>query len=116
VACVSFGYANKEVLEMLDKRGRKLTVGDYLSAKDIERAINTHVEHEFQALRRPVMAYVTFQDQEGHERCLKNFETDRSYAGHPVWNKSKLTFSNCPLSVEQATEPTNIIWENLEVD
>lgn len=52
----------------------------------------------------PVGAFVTFESEEGINRCLKAAE-----------KKSPVRILGEPLQAQAATEPTNIIWENREV-
>ena len=66
-------------------------------------------KEEYDNLVRPVCAFITFEEEEGYQTAtrlkMKNSET-----GKPVPSKYKLL--NEDLYLEQATEPTNIIWEN----
>ena len=48
----------------------------------------------------PVGAFITFEEEEGYQRCLA------------LQDKSKVQILGQRMKVKPATEPTNIIWEN----
>lgn len=64
------------------------------------------------------MAFVTFLRQEGYERCCTYVETSKNLVGQVKQNPSgrKLEFLGKLLEVQAAQEPSDIIWENLEVE
>ena len=41
-------------------------------------------------IERPVSAFLTFTTQEGYERCLNNFETEKDWLGFPIFKKSSV--------------------------
>jgi hypothetical protein len=60
------------------------------------------------SLNRPVTAFLTFENEEGLNRCKKYDEIvshDDAYA-------SIRTLLDQPLNFKDAAEPTDIIWEN----
>jgi len=56
---------------------------------------------------RPVSAFLTFENEEGLNRCLNYNETIQD----PMYEEYK-TFLGEELEIEEASEPTDIIWEN----
>ena len=65
---------------------------------------------------KPVSAFVTFTNQEGVDRCLKNFETSKTFFGSfSKLNEKSLTCEKVRLPVFSAPEPSDIVWENYEV-
>tara|TARA_B110000285_G_C15133473_1_gene625241 strand:- start:1883 stop:2074 length:192 start_codon:yes stop_codon:yes gene_type:complete len=62
---------------------------------------------------RPVQAYVTFKYQNGMERCINHFETEYTLLGKPIPPEDPLKMLGETLHVSEASEPSNIIWENL---
>lgn len=58
---------------------------------------------------RPVAAFITFETQEGYERAC-NLKGTRNWKEQLV--SAKHSFMGEPLAMQEAPEPTNIIWEN----
>jgi hypothetical protein len=57
---------------------------------------------------RPVTAFLTFENEEGLNRAQNYNEAvhaDETFA-------EIRTLLGCPLSIDEASEPTDIIWEN----
>ncbi len=65
----------------------------------------------------PVVAFVTFNSQEGYERCINHMESTKNFYGEPIYNESGHGFKlfDEEQEVYAANEPSNIIWENLEI-
>lgn len=60
----------------------------------------------YDALTRPVCAFITFAEEEGYQTGLRFEEPeDKEKCKNPILLGEPLWFSD-------ATEPTNIIWEN----
>lgn len=66
--------------------------------------------HEDDILR-PVTAFITFETQEGHERALKY---EKKF--YPWQRGESKTLLGEKLILEQAEEPSDIIWENRHVN
>lgn len=65
----------------------------------------------------PVTAFVTFNSQEGLERCVNHMGCEKDLFGSPVYNPSGngLRLLGEEQEVFEASEPSDIIWENLEI-
>lgn len=48
------------------------------------------------------------------ERCINHFKTEYSYFGTPIPPKEPLQLFGITLNCAEASEPSNIIWENLQ--
>ena len=59
-------------------------------------------------LIKPVAAFITFETQEGYERACNI----KPYTTWSMKVKSTVRFMGTYLYFNEATEPTNIIWEN----
>lgn len=70
-------------------------------------------------MRRPVMAFVTFETQEGVERCIKyarKGNLSRTTADKLKMKGSHLiSILNENIGINLPSEPTDILWENLSV-
>ena len=103
---ISYGYQNGEVIKMLKERGT--LIGNGKSCKKLEKEIMETVYKDSLKITTPVRAFITFRTHEGFERCNK-------YIGK---SKNKLVmymFDKYPVHFKLAPEPSNIIWENLEI-
>jgi hypothetical protein len=76
------------------------------------RVINKQIDEaktkNLERFNRPVTAFLTFENEEGLNRCLNYNETvmgDESYADYR-------TLLGEELDIDGASEPTDIIWEN----
>jgi hypothetical protein len=47
------------------------------------------------------------------ERCINHFETEYTFLGKPIPPEDPLKMLGETLHVSEASEPSNIIWENL---
>jgi len=62
----------------------------------------------------PVTAFITFASSEGYERCAKYlFKED--ILGKQNKNCKKLKLLGEEVVLSAAPEPSNIVWENLDV-
>lgn len=90
---------------MLKKRG--LFIGGCKPVKKFEKEIMDKVMTNYDLIQTPVRAFITFRTHEGYERCCKFMSNQK--------NAKKMTIFGQPVQFREATEPSNIIWENLEV-
>ena len=69
---IQFGYSNSKLINLLKKRGRLITDGEFDKVKKLEVTINNKLSkgRNYEKFKRPVMAFVTFKNQEGYERCV----------------------------------------------
>lgn len=112
VACISFGFRNMEIINFLITRGTALANGKLKLVRQWDETINKQISYKREVLQQPVVAFVTFQTQEGFERCEKHlFKESR----HGDKKKKGLSLLGCPADIKEAPEPSNIIWENLSI-
>ena len=116
IACIAFGYKNRSVIQLLKLRGTALAQGHFKKIRPIDTRISKILTEEGSKIVTPVSAFITFNTQEGYERC-NNSLFIRTTAGLKNKNRDQ-TFtlmSQSKPEVQDAPEPTNVIWENLEV-
>lgn len=95
---------------------------DLQKVHQVEQEIYTNVLYNCEKYQRPVHAFVTFQTQEAYERCLSEFSNGQSYYQtclklcQPKNQEDKLQILGSDLILKEATEPSDIIWENLATD
>ena len=73
---------------------------NWAGLRKISEALDKVKTKQYSNLRIPVGAFITFESEEGFQRCLA------------LKNKSKVQILGQKFQVKEATEPTNIIWEN----
>jgi hypothetical protein len=118
IACIFFAYANSSLIEVLKRRGNNLVNGKLHQMYKTEDMINQLIHERHEEFKRPVKAFVSFNSQEGHERCMEYVFTTKNFLGQVIYNESlyALTLLDEKLEVKEATEPSDLIWENLQVD
>ena len=72
------------------------------------------IENQYDKLVTPIKAYISFTNQEGYERCVKRLSCEDTI-GNKNKYKVEMKILDQDIRIVAATEPTNIIWENLEV-
>lgn len=81
---------------------------------DTDAKLNALLNDNKEKLDRPVCAFVTFTTQEAKERAMKYY-CKLNENGTPNGDCTDGLISNgMSLFVEDAPEPSNIIWENLQ--
>lgn len=75
--------------------------GEWKKVEKISKKLNKLKNSKLEKLTKPVSAFVTFETEEGYLRALKSTEN--------------ITLLGERAVMTQASEPTNIIWENREV-
>lgn len=74
------------------------------------------MRHNYELFNTPVSALVTFNTQEAAERCGKFFYKKDSFTGKANPDHRFLTIDTVELDVTEAPEPSDIIYENFEIE
>ena len=150
IASIYFAYGNKEVYKGLFQRGQMLAKGKidpWLITPGIaivEDKLNKKIDQDkyYREFIKPVTAFVTFKYQNGMERCINSFESDKNFFDGPIFREEKeyetknglevpkkdknnkqmtikgtrsaIEMLGIPFECKEAPEPSNIIWENLQ--
>ena len=114
VAAVSIAYQNGQIIDLLRARGTHITNGNLKAIPEIDNKVNLLFLTQSEKLTTPVTAFITFTTQEGYERCSE-FLSGRLHTGLPNPKKRSFEFLGEQAQIADAPEPTNVIWENLEV-
>lgn len=95
------------------RRGRLLENARFDEIKGVEDEINRMLLKDADRFQVPIYAFVIFTNQEAYERCQNYLQAEINGS----INSEKVPFQILgePAVFQEATEPTNIIWENLEV-
>ena len=80
--------------------------------REVEKKINDFKNEHYDDLTRPVCAFITFEEEDAYI-IAQNFEPKTNWLGRVFPSHKQLL--NQDLYFTEATEPTNIIWENRHV-
>ena len=117
IAHISYAYNNRNLLMLLLKRGSLMINCKFDGLLENEKKINQLINNQIHELKRPVMAFVTFETQEGSERCLRyarkgsldGKSNDKMSGSHLISILDENIGINIP------SEPTDVLWENLSI-
>jgi hypothetical protein len=109
IADIVFAFNNDKLIKLLKQRGMFIMQQKYDKACEIEKQIMEYKEANINDLIRPVDAFITFEEEDG-KIVAEQFEPKFSFWG--TKEPSQKLFLDDELVLVEATEPTNIIWEN----
>jgi len=131
IANITFAFANEELLGLLKKRGGYVASGKLHKVPELNAKIDELCKKNKAEYTRPVTAFVTFERQEGKDRCLKYFcdpkTTKQIEVVDAIQNPGQVSEEQRVLEeVEKvllreniycysASEPSDILWENRHV-
>lgn len=134
VANITFAFANEELLGLLKKRGALVAKGKFSKIPEINQKIQKLCLEKKAEYTRPVTAFITFERQEGKDRCLKYFADPKDKKKVETVDDANLDAQAAQGNVEaqmleridrallgkdivcySASEPSDIIWENRHV-
>lgn len=110
ISMMTFAFDNAELINLLKKRGQFVKFEKYDDMRAVNEKINSlkSDKNKLEQFYRPVTAFLTFENEEGLNRC-KNYNDlvnkDEQYS-------DIRTLLGCELDISDASEPTDIIWEN----
>lgn len=113
IASISFAFKNGSIIKQLTARGTLLTNARFQDVVKTEDQINKILSTTSQELVVPIYAFIIFTNQEANERCQNYLH--RSIGGKRNKNRKNFKFLGDIPIFKDAPEPTNIIWENLEI-
>jgi hypothetical protein len=108
ISLITFAFDNSELINLLKARGNAIKFEKWERMRKIDRKINELKTRNVEKYNRPVTAFLTFENEEGINRCRAYtdiVENDDEYEDYR-------TLLGEPLKFEDASEPTDIIWEN----
>ena len=110
IAMISFAFDNSELINLLRSRGQAIKFEKYDKMREINKKIDDLKSDPITLtkLNRPVTAFLSFENEEGINRCK---EYNEAVTNDPQFSDIK-TFLGEEMEIEDASEPTDIIWEN----
>lgn len=120
---IVFAYNNYQLIELLTERGAAITNCDWGATKEAEEKIsklimideNTVNEENYNNLTTPVTAFITFNSDDGLNEALMYKKAEEFYEDLEGENFVSQKIFGQDFEFTQATEPSNIIWENRHI-
>jgi hypothetical protein len=109
IADIVFAFNNDQLIKLLKQRGTFIMQQKYDKVAETEKKIMEYKEANIDDLIRPVDAFITFEEEDG-KIVAEAFEPKFNFWG--TKEPAKKFFLEDELVLVEATEPTNIIWEN----
>ena len=98
VADITFSFNNGALIKALQARGTNIAYLQFDKAQQAEQKI-TELCKDFDSVTRPTAAFITFESDDA-TIAAKEYKGDEG------------AFPGTPFRCKQASEPTDIIWEN----
>lgn len=108
IAQLVFAFDNAGAINLLRKRGTCIKTLKFDQMRRLDSEIQDFKEKNFDSLTRPVTAFITFENEEGLNRAIQYDEIVNAEDRFAEWR----TLYGCKLEFDDASEPTDIIWEN----
>lgn len=111
IALITFAFDNARVINWLRERGEYIKVEDWQGLDRVNNQIRDALKNDsslLDDLKRPVSAFITFETEEGHARGIMYDEVAEANEKFAYCRK----FLGQDISIQGASEPTDIIWEN----
>jgi len=115
IAYIAIGYANGEVIGLLRQRGTAIAQGKFSDISKIDESIDKVATEKKEQLSTPVSAFITFETQDGSERC-STYLMKKTERGLKNRKYRRINLLGEEPTLLRSTEPSNIIWENLEIN
>lgn len=109
IADIAFAFNNSELINLLRERGSHIMYQRYNQMREVEAKISDLKNQKFNQLIQPCDAFITFEEEDGGI-IAQEFEPEFNFTGKKL--PAKKQFMGDDLFLVEATEPTNIIWEN----
>lgn len=114
IAATTFAFENGQLIKLLRKRGAAIQGDKFDYMRKLDEQINDLKNNQFDKLCRPVSVFMTLETEEGYRRATTFEEGIESL---PTMQRSVKYWFNDPnftVDIQEASEPTDIIWENRE--
>lgn len=107
ISMMTFAFDNSQLINLLKQRGLAIKLEKYDKMREINKKIDNLKAANLSKYNRPVTAFLTFENEEGLNRC-KNYKDTVQQEEF----KEIRELLGQELDFEDAAEPTDIIWEN----
>lgn len=120
IQLIEFSYKNSELVQLLQKRCSAIAKGNFKEVDKIEEQINQKKDMPDTSFKgkgkaptflekwsEPSTAYLMFSDDHGQNLAMRHLSKQ---------NENRPDFLGGKIDIKLADEPTNIIWENKELE
>ena len=104
VADIQLAFDNDEIMKMLTNRANALKGGKFEKAKEIQEEMTQYKNKHFDDLTTPRNFFCTFHTEYAYKKALEILPLDFMKMGEDHM-----------INISQATEPTDILWENRHI-
>lgn len=116
IACISLGYDNATIIQLLGKRGKAIYDGRLDSLGPTEKKIAETIQFDMNEISRPVVAFITFSTVFDKEQCLEAFSEKTWWDRMQSKKHEPFKMLDQEVCVMQAKEPHDLIWENFSIE
>ena len=109
IADVNFAYYNSWLLDGLRDRGDAIKYQQWDKLNELNKKLTQEIHDKMDKLITPKCAFVSIES-ETYYNYLSDVETVNEATGQ--MEKGKITLAGKRSKVQEAPEPTNVIWEN----
>jgi len=110
IAQITFAFHNSEIINLLTQRGNFIKAEKWAKLHEINKKIEDKIKSQplLDKLQTPCSVFATFESEEGYSRaCVYNEQVSDL-----ILPKSFGKILGDELDLQEASEPTDIIWEN----
>jgi hypothetical protein len=105
------------MIKLLQKRGKFIAMGkinDFMKNESESRGLILR-DSNFSQMKQPVKAFITFTTHEAALRCQKYLMKVDPVSYKKNKNLKEMILLGNKADIRAASEPSDVIWENLEV-
>ena len=113
VAIASLAFKNGVMIDLLRQRGGLIKAEKWDKLKEIEAKINVEKDKTIEDLCRPCSVFMTFESEEGYNRALNYHQTIEDKPEE--FGALKFWLAKHEIEIQEASEPSDIIWENRQI-
>lgn len=113
IAITTLAFRNGDMISLLKQRGLCIKTEKWDQMREIEGKINEKKTQIFNDLCHPCSIFMTFETEEGVNRCRLYDETVADNL--EKFEHLRLWLGKHELDIQEASEPSDIIWENREI-
>ena len=117
VSEIIFAYENHELIDLLKQRGKCIQNMDYHAVDEYDEKINALIRDpsKYETFTYPVCAFITFEKDDYHDIALEySKDVAKNQKDSVITKRVETIFNELP-TFKDATNPSNIIWENRHV-
>jgi len=112
IAKLTFAFDNAVLINLLRQRGMAIKGQNFDKVRELNKKIDQYRQDNYDKIARPVSIFLTFSSEEGKQRCIQYNDIVEN---DPELNERYGVILGHKLDFQEASEPTDIIWENRSI-